>query len=163
MRKLIVILAALAIALGAAGAALASGGLDSGGSGGSGGGSSGGGGGGGTAAACTPVSNYVTSSGYVPYGAGITYVGDSFTLKSCSGGSSSYTITLTETDASGAYPTYVRTMTYAPSGKSVAYGFTNLPTGWDETWTITFTVADAAGNVVDSRSNTELTPKVRIS
>ena len=165
MRRMTVVLAALtfALAMAAASGGLASGGLDPGGSGGTSTGGGGGGGGGGTATACTPVANYVTSTGYVPYGAGITYVGVSYTLKSCSGGSGSYTTTLTETDASGVYPTYVRSMTLAPSGKSTSYGFTNLPTGWQAIWTITFTVTDAAGNVVDTRSNTETTPKVRLA
>ena len=156
-KKIMVVLATLALALGAAGGALAAGGLNSGGLS-----TGGGGGGGGTVVACTPVANYVTSTGYVPYGAGITYVADSFTLKSCSGGSSSYTITVLETDASGAYRTYARSMVYAPSGRSGAFAFSNLSAGWDETWTITFTVTDAAGNVVDRRSNTEITPMVRI-
>ena len=165
MRRMTMVLAALtfALAMATASLGLASGGLDSGGSGGSGGTSTGGGGGTSTAS-CSPVTNYTATTGYVPYGAGTTDIWVNYTLKSCSGGSGSYTMTLTETDVSGVNATYVRSMTMQPTGKSLSYSLGNLPLSNSVTYSVTFTVTDdVTGKVVDTRSNALTTPKTRIA
>ena len=144
MRRMTMVLAALtfALAMATASLGLASGGLDSGGSGGSGGGggTSTGGGGGTSTASCSPVTNYTATTGYVPYGAGTTDIWVNYTLKSCSGGSGSYTMTLTETDVSGVNATYVRSMTMQPTGKSLSYSLGNLPLSNSVTYSVTYTV-----------------------
>src|SRR5436190_14497052 len=146
MRRITVLLTALVLALGAlAGTAVASGGSGGGGGGGgggadtsTGGNAGGGGGGGGTTASCSPVVNYATSSGYVPYGAGTAAVWVNYTLKGCGGGGS-YTISLVETDVSGATAPYVRVLNPQVSGRSVAYVFDNEPLPNDTTYQVTFT------------------------
>jgi hypothetical protein len=167
MRKVMVFIAVVVLSLGAlGGTALASGGADSGGSGGGGGTSSGGGGGGGgggsTTSLCTPVSGYSATTGYLPYGAGAGAIWVDYTMKSCSGGGL-YTVTLTETDVSGVNPTYQIVSVDQTSGKGIAFGWDNEPLPNDTTYQVQFTVTDASGNVVDSRSDLLTTPKARVA
>jgi hypothetical protein len=162
MKKLMLGLSLVALAF--TGSAVASGGADSGGSGGNSGGVSAGGAkaGGGSTAACDPVINWASSAGYIPYGAGAAAVWVNYTVKGCGGGSS-YVISVSMDDVAGVAPSYSRSFGLQATGKSSAYVIDNEPVANDTTYQLTWTVSDLSGNVVDSRSSLETTPKARVA
>lgn len=121
----------------------------------------GGGGGGGGTTSCVPLQSYTPTAGYAPKGIDGAAIWVNFSVKNCGIWPLTIRYTLVEVGGDGSNDRSWGGMPYLAPNQTFSTTIDMEPVPYATTWTSTFQLLDGAGNVVDSRVNTLVTPKDR--